>query len=101
MKTYTTAEAKNALAQYNNLQDVHMAAADKLNAIVGDTRKANGLVPDAVKFSAPYRAAKAECETAFYYLQCFAKACPKELHAAMRYVESSNRYPECKKYIKD
>ena len=101
MKTYTTAEARNAQAQCDKLEAALKIAADKMNAIVGDKQYPNGLVFDEVKFSAPFRAVKAECETASYYLQCFNRACSKELHGAMRFIRLPNRYPECKKYIKD
>ena len=101
MKTkYTLQEVTEALAIEAKIEAGHKAASAKLDAIVGDKRHPNGLTFDEVRFSDPYRIAKADCEGWHEAGRQFAKKAGKYLLGAMRYVRLPERYPECKKYIK-
>ena len=100
MKTkYTLQEVTEALAIEARIEAGQKAAIARLDAIVGDKRHPNGLTLDEVKFSAPYRAAKAECERWHEINRQFAKKAGKYLLGAMRYVRLPERYPECAKYV--
>ena len=100
MKTkFTMQEITAALAIQAKIEAGHKAASAKLDAIVGDKKHVNGLTFEEVKFSAPFRAAKAECAKWHEINRQFAKKAGKYLLGAMRYVSNPERYPECAKYM--
>lgn len=53
------------------LEDEYKAASAALRAVPGVSSRPNGLTPDSVKFSQPYRAAKLDSSRAFQALRTF------------------------------
>lgn len=96
---YTVQEVTETLAIEARIEAGQKAAIATLKSLIGDKVHPNGLVFDEVKFSAQYRAAKAECERWHEINRQFAKKAGKYLLGAMRYVKNPKRYPECKKYV--